>query len=354
MATELERLLSTCEHGNHGEAADAVRKLAAAGRFRELTDLGGQLGQRRQELASQSHRLGSLLDEVADTLARTPGAAAIEAALAVGALPDIAARELVEHCHPRAVTLAGTLANAQEPALLLDTLERAMQRPEWTLPDYYMAVTLPELTVHELAVRGARCAEHPAGQRTERNLRTRSHPLGWLPVTLDAIEDDYQGHTFTRFAGGMLDARPAETALDAALDRRLRAAEYQPGSAQVAVETLPGWFELDALTRLGADAGRPQEISPGSALARLLRAAANGGCYGFARGRAFGRLQAWTSAAALAGAPAGIDFAGAVAALRACRWFTLEGWSDCYEEVAVVALRPDRHTLASFLDSSTT
>jgi hypothetical protein len=81
----------------------------------------------------------------------------------------------------------------------------------------------------------------------------------------------------------------------------------------------------------------------------LFAAAANGGAYNRGLGGAYGRLAAWASAAALAGAPPGVAVAELAGLVERCEWLSFLSDSDWFEKVAwdlgLVAIRPDRMSL---------
>ncbi|MDI3420006.1 DUF6183 family protein [Streptomyces luteolus] len=65
---------------------------------------------------------------------------------------------------------------------------------------------------------------------------------------------------------------------------------------------------------------------------------------------AYGRLEAWRSLAALAGAPESAGFPGVEARARACTWYAFESDARWFEQVAwdfgLLAHTDDGHRLA--------
>jgi hypothetical protein len=81
----------------------------------------------------------------------------------------------------------------------------------------------------------------------------------------------------------------------------------------------------------------------------LFSAAATGGAYNNGIGAAYGRLEAWRSLGALAGAAPDATFDEVAATAETCAWFTFSAKSSWYYDVAwdlgIAALRADRRTL---------
>ncbi len=114
---------------------------------------------------------------------------------------------------------------------------------------------------------------------------------------------------------------------------------------------------LVPLERIGSRAGPVRWLAPERALGELFCAACNGGAYSGRLFGAYGRLAAWESFAALAGAGE-VDALEAVAErARACRWITFHAASDWYYDIAwdigLAVLRPDRRSLAVLADTDT-
>lgn len=103
---------------------------------------------------------------------------------------------------------------------------------------------------------------------------------------------------------------------------------------------------LKSLARCPRSRLSAARVAPAEAMQCLLSAASHGGAYGHGEGSAWGRLQAWRSLAALAGA----DESGGAEAAECCTWVMFVDFGPWFYDVAwdlgLVALRPDRRSLA--------
>jgi hypothetical protein len=91
-------------------------------------------------------------------------------------------------------------------------------------------------------------------------------------------------------------------------------------------------------------------ISPDRAWQVLFAAASTGAAYNSGLRGAYGRLAAWQSLGALAGAPQNAPFAETEALVQQSTWYGFEADTKWFEQVAwdigLVALAPGRRGLA--------
>ncbi|WP_433046928.1 DUF6183 family protein [Dactylosporangium sp. CS-033363] len=204
--------------------------------------------------------------------------------------------------------------------------------------------------VHELALRGRPVdVAPPAG-----------HPLAWLPGALTPLEgrpampryslDGTGGalpsehSTVLAEAGAVPPLRETTTedvsvAIEAAVRNWAResngqvesrtyelGAELVPGAAAATLRGL-GLECFDGLTTVGAGVA-------GNAWRQLFTAASGGGAYSSGEYGAYGRLAAWRSIGALAGAPPGATAGETEAAALAAEWYAFAGASPWFANVA--------------------
>ncbi|MGW0858211.1 DUF6183 family protein [Streptomyces sp. NPDC002690] len=251
--------------------------------------------------------------------------------------------------------------------------------------------------VHELVLRGVAVMELPAVAAWAGSPHWRLHPLRWLPWTLSDVEGrpelpSYSLHggshslPFGSASGTGVTAGPgpvprAEETTTEALAGRIGAAvanwtEESNGRAEARVFALAG--PLDArsvpavLRSVGLECLRGEERARKGTKARkkakatssfsveacgpdwvwevLFAAASTGGAYNYGVGGAYGRLAAWQSLSALAGAAEGSTAEEAEARVRACSWYSFGPATDWFADVAwdigLVALSPDGERLA--------
>src|SRR5262249_25412479 len=107
---------------------------------------------------------------------------------------------------------------------------------------------------------------------------------------------------------------------------------------------------LECLAGLTTEGGRGSRVRPPPAMTLLFAAAANGGAYNRGLGGAYGRMAAWESLGALAGAAPGVPAEDVAVLAEQCLWLTFLADSDWFYNVAwdlgLVAIRPDRETLS--------
>lgn len=226
--------------------------------------------------------------------------------------------------------------------------------------------------LHELVLRGT-AVDH----RWAAPPRWRDHPLNWLPRSLTPLEGrpglpryslnatSHGGATITvQPAGGdgpVPRARETTTDAEAAAIGAAVAnwAEESNGRVDAHTFALDGDLRPDAigatLLSLGLDSIRTLTPPPGPCTAaqawqRLFGAASTGGAYNSGCFGAYGRLYAWRSVAALAGAPADATPADVEALARACSWSSFAestDWFDCVAwDIGLAVVSPDRRRLA--------
>jgi hypothetical protein len=280
---------------------------------------------------------------------------------------------------------ASLLASAQERAVLLTMLEE--QGKDEASEELFAC------WVQEAIVRGDQFGDEKLAVDLWRRLRAKSHPLSVLPLDLDEIEVGLRGYVpryelhAARTAPPRRPSRPprrmrlVHDANDAPLTHEevLDPKELEPLAAAVRgwqessngrIEVhvycfgrrcLEGEVDPEFLASLGvactrgqvADSGGPaiSTIAVPRALNVLFAAAANGGAYGGARRGAYGRLDAWTSLAALGGASINSGFDRAVKSAEAASWLELDTatlpWFDRVAwDLALCVVRADGQSLA--------
>lgn len=223
--------------------------------------------------------------------------------------------------------------------------------------------------LHELVLRGVAVDERWAAPH--------GHPLGRLPRSLTGLEGQPDlprysldatsrgGDSITvQPAGGdgpVPRARETTTDADAAAIGAAVAnwAEESNGRVDARAFALDGDLHPGAvgatLLSLGLDSVRtlspaPGPCTPAQAWGQLFGAASAGGAYNSGCFGAYGRLYAWQSLAALAGAPPDAPPADVEALARACAWLSFAECTDWFASVAwdigLAVVSPDRRRLA--------
>ncbi|MBU2664656.1 hypothetical protein KOI35_14225 [Actinoplanes bogorensis] len=199
-----------------------------------------------------------------------------------------------------------------------------------------------------------------------------SHPLDWLPSTLRPIEGQPR---LPRYGiNGMSGALPSasvrpmagtaalpgwhETTTGSRIDAAVRNwAEHSNGRIEARTFAFDDDLTAEAVGAALAGVGLKSVRETGSgwgltsaadAWTQLFMAASAGGAYGGAQFGAYGRLLAWQSLGALAGADDDVTSIEALAG--GCEWFWFAGASDWFEQVAwdigLAAVSPGRRRLA--------
>ncbi|GAB3841213.1 DUF6183 family protein [Dactylosporangium cerinum] len=276
---------------------------------------------------------------------------------------DEALRLISVTLDPRRVRFAAALlASAHTPADLAPVLDGAGS-------DELRACVL-----HELVVRGAEVQHRPVGQ----------HPLHWLPRSLTPLEGrpelpfysiNGRSHGTAGITvppapgdGPAVPARETTTDADAAALGAAVAnwADWSNGRVEARTFALDGDLHPDAvgatLLGLGLESVPGLRQQPGPCTAhqawrQLFLAASTGGAYNAGDFGAYGRLFAWRSVAALAGAPSDASPAGVESVARAASWHSFAGATDWFDDVAwdvgLAVVSPDGRRLAVLAASDT-
>jgi hypothetical protein len=214
-----------------------------------------------------------------------------------------------------------------------------------------------------------------------RGIQSRGHPLGWLPLRLTSIEasillpsyssDGMAYETPGRREDAVSDGTTAEVAPLAAemttpLDReriasavatwleesngRMEARVFalRPGERPRRLDTVLADAGLECLVRGGPM--RIDSIAPEDAFGILFSAASTGGAYDHGHRGAYGRLNAWRTISALAGAQPDATIEQAAELAEQAGWFSFESNARWFYSVAwdigLVALGADGSRLA--------
>ncbi|SNT63390.1 hypothetical protein SAMN05421812_11583 [Asanoa hainanensis] len=314
-----------------------------------LADLGIALTQRYGQDRKTVWQYRAVFDHLVRLLTTTPGPANVEQVL-----------RLVDGV--RAPYLASLLAAGQSPRDLAAALANGG-------PGEELRVCL----VHELVLRGVPESEFAAWAVPS------DHPLGWLPLSLTALEGrpslpNYNVHgssatlPYGPFDGPTTrpDIRPWPSATETTTgatasamatavagwadesNGRIEARVFEASSAiDDVASTLPGL----GLASLGEDDHFTfAPCTPGEAWRVLFAAASTGGAYNAGAHGAYGRLAAWRSVAALAGAPVDASVAEVDQVAHAAAWYQFGARNDWFEQVAwdvgLVAVTADRRRIA--------
>ena len=367
MTKDIEGVVDQLERaGDATEACGVADAWAEAGRAADLADLAQVLASGR----GGADRV-ALLEHVAEHLAGA-GEAGIDALVRIA----------VAHAEPartRAFASRLGFATASAPEALGAALARhgapARQAGEGR--------ELFACWLHELVLRDARVEDVAAASAFHAELAASGHALGALPLRLLPAEREVPSYLPLFGAKGIDDAvsslergsvsmrtlpPPAEHAspkVGAEIDAEVapRAAPPVKAWKKVEAKVLPlapalakadvGKWLLRALplasvaesTQLSAD-----RTGADAAFGALFAAAANGGARDPGLGGAYGRRAAWTSFAALVGAPEGASPDETDSRARACGFVLFRGaggwFFDVAWDVGVLALREDGATCA--------
>lgn len=347
-----------------------VRRWAASGQVERAVEAGEALADARRSACIAPWVRESMRESLESTLAQTPGVASAEAALRVSLLPPGEGRFRLGGPGRQ---VAAHLAGAQTP----ETLDALFAQCG---PDAHYRGALACLA-QEMLLRGRPIADTPAGAFW--TALPADHPLAWLPPALLPCEEGLrawlprygpQGESWgSPMAEGIpVPPAPARTwtahAVEDAGARRIPAAvanwaaasngrfearvfaSHRPLTADAITATPLSTFGMDCLGGAKAAGITLARIPFANALALLFGAAANGGAYNSGRGGAYGRRDAWQSAAGLVGAGDDDTPAQVLALAARAAWFSFDADSGWFDHVAwdlgLLALRPDGRTLA--------
>lgn len=246
--------------------------------------------------------------------------------------------------------------------------------------------------VHELVLRGVHVTETPGIAGWAMSPHWRHHPLGWLPLTLSDVEGQpdlpsysarggshsipygpLANHKVRGDAGAHLPS--VEETTTEAVAKGIGAAvanwaEESNGRVEARVFDLTAPLEAESapsmLLALGLEclkgAGRKTTFSvaacpPDQAWRVLFAAASTGGAYNSGARGAYGRLAAWQSLAALAGAADGGLAEEVEAQVRRCTWYGFDVDTKWFERVAwdigLAVVSPERRRLAMLAATDT-
>lgn len=241
---------------------------------------------------------------------------------------------------------------------VLAMIDRHAEEPENAEPLFVLC--------HDFSMRGAASMDRPSIRALEKRMRAAGHPLAWMPLARTPLEGDAilaeifcSGHGAR---GAPLPAHqhpPARRVRDEAPSPRgssvarlgsdetrlITTVVAEWGSSEASLlrasdksETLMGMLKASGLEWIDAASLEVYAIDPGEAFAELFHAGCGGGAYTHERGVAWGRLDAWRSAAGLTGLGADAPFdqvlerttSGQWLKLKsASPWFVNYGWDLC-------------------------
>ncbi|MFO7322107.1 MAG: DUF6183 family protein [Chloroflexota bacterium] len=377
------------------DIVQTVEKLIANNRVDALHTLATALDAEVEDLRIRLNRAEFALQHVIFTLAETRGEAYVETLLRL--LPN---RPFLYH---RLRALVSAMASHQDPDMLLQIVARYLDSNEYRQSvGEYFHIELMSLLVHEMIVHGVNVLSTPSVMLLHNKMRGRRHPLAWLPMFLTDLEDrllDYLPEANQRAAFTLPPVPPSMVApleevpsvvqpmlplglppVDAPLpaikettrtytSERMRVAVAHwynmearsfafdaPLPAHAVTPRLLLALGLECLEGVTEDSIRVVPVRPNIVLARLFTIAATGGPHeGYER--AYGRLHAWQSLAALAGAAPDEQIGPVTERVKAGRWFHFEAPADWFHQagwdIGIAVLRPDGLSLAILAATAT-
>lgn len=282
-----------------------------------------------------------------------------------GALERIASVPRLEE-FLKSRTLGGELsphfrALVAEPCRIervLALIDRHAEEPENAEPLFVLC--------HDISMRGAASVDRPSIRALEERMRAAGHPLAWMPLKRTPLEGDAilaiifnSGHAARGAPLPPHEHPPARRVRDEAASPRgtsavslgpeetrlITAATAEWGSQEAALlrssdksETLMGMLKASGLEWIDPATLEVHAVDPGEAFAELFHAACGGGAYTHERGVAWGRLDAWRSAAGLTGLGADAPFEMVLERATSDQWLKLKsaspwfvnyGWDLC-------------------------
>lgn len=355
-----------------------IEQWAVAGQTEILLAITLALTDEVRALGVQDHVRTSLFGSLEWTLALTPGLACADAALRVAKMIRRWTLTTQSKFYKNPQDVSPLLAQAQPVSVLNSLFERHSS-------DAAYQETLLRL-VQEMVLRGT-VITGSAADFWLQQAEASKHPLGWLPLTRQPLENDlseYLPHYSPRSksCSGMPAVEEGVGTLPAFVT--LKAVWTEPGLALTDAERIRSavhnWeaesngqseirlFQSDrdvpaAAVTFSLLRSLPLECLAGASeadltlgpvtatfvLSTLFSAACNGGAYNKGVGGACGRLTAWTSLGAMLGAPEGSSLEAIAEQAECCDWFSFlatGGWFyDVAWDVGLICLRPDRRTL---------
>ncbi|MEV8517225.1 DUF6183 family protein [Dactylosporangium sp. NPDC051484] len=313
-----------------------------------VADLGIALWRRYGDEPGAPWQYRSAFDHVVRLLTLSPGTVG-EAVLMLSVTAN----------HRQCRYAAALLASAHAGVGLADALGAAA-------PQELRACLLHELVLRRLPVE-ADWTDEPWW---------REHPLAWLPAALTPLEQwpEVPRYGFNGSGVGLPSQVSVAVGGGGAVPPALETTSQADAAAiQAAVlnwtvksngRSQARTYELGARLRPDAVAGTLRGLgleslqgldgvgsgTPENAWEQLFGAARSGGAYSSGELGAYGRLAAWQSVAALAGARTGAPISEVEAAVQACAWYSFAGASDWFQRVAwdigLAAVSPDGRRLA--------
>jgi plasmid stabilization system protein ParE len=328
-------------------------------RLRELFEALGQ-----EQPGSQQHRhaLRTVARQIENTLARAPGLRNVQALLSLMARAREGRPWHMKSAEEWVRGLASSLGSEQPEQVLLEALEQ-----------YGGDAGARELLacwMYEAIAGGISLEGREPARRFRERLADAGHPLARLPLTLTDLEYGRPSSKEVPEVASSTDdvLSEAREIDDEQLWRRLAAAvlpwqDESNGQIEAGVFTLyppvqPGAIDGRLLLSLGldclegADAASlvVRRVTSEDAFDTLFMAAANGGAYGGALQKAYGRLEAWRSLEALSGAGDDASVDEIASRAEACTWLEVEPGTRWFQLVAwdlgLAALRPDGASVA--------
>jgi hypothetical protein len=322
----------------------------------------------------------AVADHVEEVLALTAGGDHIDGLLGLLGRERVRSVQRPRPFEQRVRAFASRLGHGQTKDALVATIARLGGKPEHT--------EVLACWMHEVVLRGTALDRESAVVAFHERLAAEKHPLGELPLQL--LEAESEAPTYmpmygvnaiskavARLESGPTSMRtipppgeheaPRVTRIDdPAIDVRLREAvgpwiEGSNGKAEAKVFRLepalesvsPGRWLLRALPlecMAGAQALRAERAGADAVWGALFAAAANGGAYSSGLGGAYGRRAAWTSLAALIGAPVDATPQQIDARTPSAQYLMFGSpggwWNDVAWDIGALAVRPGGATVA--------
>lgn len=369
------------EEGDFLALRREIEARVSAGAFDWAGDLAVAAAARTAAGRDSRGRYEMTLVYVLDALTAHPGPESLRTVLRVAAVPHVDGGPVRTR---RERGLASLVARGQR---IEDIVRAVFAGGAEPVPSREFSACL----LHELVLVSDRVGEYPALLAIAGTLEAEGHPLAALPLSLlseenglrrpDGAAADWTWTVppppFASFEAPALCATPAMRRRVAGIDmtetslpelaatmgaavRHWRAESNGQIAAQefwspdpVPADDCPAVFELLPLIPwTGDDAPARLYASTADEVLRiLLTAAVRPPAYGAGLGGAYGRLAAWRSLGALAGAPADAPITSTAELVRQTRWFRVGAGSsrwfhDIAWDLAVAALRPGGRDIA--------
>lgn len=376
------------------DIARTVESLVARNRVDALQSLATALDAEVEDLRTRLNRAEFALQHVAFTLAETPGQDYVETLLRL--LPN---RPFL---YNRLRRLVSAMAANQDPQTLLQITRYYLSSNEYMQSvGEFFHIELMSLLIHEIILHDVNVLSLPPVSVLHSKMRARFHPLAWLPMFLTELEDVLLAYlpdvdspdnfVLPPFAPGippppppppvvqpplplpLPPARPTIPAIKettrAYIAERMRVAVanwYNMEARTFALEPPPAVepltprlllaLGLESLERAWEIDVRLTPATPNHILARLFAVAATGGPHEGYQG-AYGRLHAWQSMGALAGAAHDEPISRVIEQVKASRWYYFEANTEWFYQVGwdigIAVLRPGGETLAVLAATAT-